>query len=351
MKVALICPSNMLYMPYVDNYTKIINEIDVEYSIINWDRFKIEKESKFVYRDSKIGHQRRFLDYFKYSRFVLNILKKNNYDKIIVFGTQVVFFLKRYLLREYKNKYIIDIRDHNRIIKYFNIEKVIDNSTFTVLSSPGYKEWLPKSSKYVINHNTKTESLNELREVEPFDLSICNKITVGCIGALRDYKINIDLIEALKNNEFIQLNYHGEGDINTDISKYLIENDIDNVNLTGRYAKEEEEALYYKNSIINVLRYNDSINNKTALPNRLYNASIYGKPMIAYKGTYLSEQIEKCNLGLVLSSFDNIVASIYDYLYEFDKETYNKGRKAFLQNVIRDNEYFYKKLETFILDT
>ena len=123
MKIALICPSNMLYMPYVDNYTKILDEINVDYSVINWDRFKIEKDSEFTYRDSKIGYQRGFLDYFKYSRFVLNILEKNKYDKVVVFGIQLVFFLKRHLIREYSNKYIIDIRDHNRIIKYFSIEK------------------------------------------------------------------------------------------------------------------------------------------------------------------------------------------------------------------------------------
>ena len=67
MKIALICPSNMLYMPYVDNYTKIFDEINADYNVINWDRLKIEKDSEFTYRDSKTGHQRSFLDYFKYS--------------------------------------------------------------------------------------------------------------------------------------------------------------------------------------------------------------------------------------------------------------------------------------------
>ena len=306
MKIALICPSNMLYMPYVENYTNILDEIDLEYDIINWDRFKIEKESKSIYRDSKTGHQRSFLDYFKYSRFVLNILKKNNYDKVVVFGIQLVFFLKRHLIREYSNKYIIDIRDHNRIIKYFNIEKAINHSNFTVLSSPGYKEWLPKSNKYVINHNTQIESLDELKEVKPFDLSSGNNISVGCIGALRDYKINIDFIESLKNSAIVELNYHGEGDINEDVSGYLFEHGIKNVRLTGRYDKEEELELYVKNNIINVLRYNDGINNKTALPNRLYNAAIYGKPMLAIEGTQLAQNIKDYELGLVVNSFEQV---------------------------------------------
>lgn len=348
MKIALICPSNILYMPYVDNYTKIFDEINLDYSVINWDRFKIEKDSEFTYRDSKIGHQRSFLDYFKYSRFVLNILKKNNYDKVVVFGIQLVFFLKSHLIREYSNKYIIDIRDHNRVIKYFNIEKAVNHSNFTVVSSLGYKEWLPNSNKYVINHNTIIESLGELREVKPFDLSSGNKISIGCIGALRDHKINIDFIESLRNSETVQLNYHGEGDINQDISKYLLSHGIENVNLTGRYDKEEEPELYKKNNIVNVLRYNDGINNKTALPNRLYNAVIYGKPMLAFEGTHLSEIIKDYNLGIVIESFDNIERELMEYIYNFKFEPYENGRSLFFESVIKENKEFFTKIEDFI---
>ncbi len=345
MKIALICPSNMLYMPYVDNYTKIFDEINVDYSVINWDRFKIEKDSDFTYRDSKIGHQRGFLDYFKYSRFVLNILKKNKYDKVVVFGIQLVFFLKSHLIKEYSNKYIIDIRDHNRIVKYFNIEKLIDHSNFTVLSSPGYKEWLPKSNKYIINHNTRIESLDELRMVS-FDSLSGNKLLVGCIGALSNYEINIDFINSLKNNKEIHLNYHGEGVINKDISLYLNENEIKNVSLTGRYTKEQEEDLYSKNNIINVLIYG-GINNKTCLANRLYNAAIYGKPILAFDGTYLSEIVKKYSLGIVIESFDNIEKELMEYVNNFKLESYENGRNLFFETVIKENKEFRDRLEKF----
>lgn len=349
MKIALVCPSNTLYMPYVENYINILNEIDLEYDIINWDRFKIEKESRFIYRDSKIGHQRSFLDYFKYSRFLLNILKDKKYDNVIIFGIQLVFFLEGYLIKNYGNKYIIDIRDHNRVIKYFNIEKVINKSMYTVLSSPGYKEWLPKSNKYVINHNTKIGSLNELKNIETFELSIYNKISVGCIGALRDYKINIDFIEALKNIQAINLNYHGEGDINKDISKYLIEHGIENVSLTGRYNKEEEPELYKKNNIINVLRYNDGINNKTALPNRLYSAAVYGKPMLGFEGTYLAEIIKEYNLGLIIDNFDNIEKELVAYFKNIDFELYKNKRYLFFDKVIKENIEFENKIKAIFL--
>ena len=346
MKIALICPSNMLYMPYVDNYTKIFDEINVDYSVINWDRLKIEKDNEFTYRDSKIGHQRGFLDYFKYSRFVLNILKKNNYDKVVVFGIQLVFFLKSHLIREYSNKYIIDIRDHNRIVKYFNIEKEIDNSTFTVLSSPGYKEWLPKSNKYIINHNTKIESLDELIEV---DGDIRNKdfININYIGSIRDYKMNIDFINSLKNKKHIALNFHGEGAINKDIENYVTNQKIDNVKLTGRYEKKQESDLYKNSDFINILIPNDSINSRTLLPNRLYNAAIYGKPMLAFEGTYLAEIVNKYNLGIVVESFDNIEIEIMEYINDFKLEFYENGRTLFFEGVIKENIEFRNRLQKF----
>ena len=34
MKIALICPSNILYMPYVSNYKNILNQKNVNYSVI-----------------------------------------------------------------------------------------------------------------------------------------------------------------------------------------------------------------------------------------------------------------------------------------------------------------------------
>lgn len=346
MKIALICPSNMLYMPYVKNYLKILDSNNVIYDVIKWDRFNIEEKSEFVYSDSKIGHRRSIIDYFKYSKFVLNILKINNYDKIIVFGIQLTYFLKRYLISKYKNKYIVDIRDYNKIIKFFNIKKSIKNSDFTVLSSPGYQQWLPKIDKYIINHNTNIESIDELEKIENIKLSK-SRITIGCIGAIRDYEVNRDFINSLKHSNLVQLNFHGEGVINKDILRYIESNNIKNINITGRYEQHEEESLYQKNDIINVLRYNDSINNRTALPNRLYNSAIHGKPMICFEGTQLSEIVKKFNLGIVINTFNNIEGEIYEYFNKFNMTKYNESRIKFIKYSIDENKKFNNQIKIF----
>ena len=152
-------------MPYVDNYEKVLKENNIDYTIINWDRFQIEDaNSEFKYRDKKIGHQKNYYDYFKYKKFVLEKLNEIKCDKLIIFGLQLSYFLKNYLLTNYKGKYIVDIRDYNKIIKIFNINKLINNSDITVISSPSYKSWLPVSNKYLINHNNKVNNLKELKK-------------------------------------------------------------------------------------------------------------------------------------------------------------------------------------------
>lgn len=347
MRIAMVCPSNMLYMPYLAGYEKILEELGVNYDIINWDRFKIEEQSKFVYRDSKFGHQRGPFDYYKFSKFVLNLLKDNNYDKIIIFGIQIVYFTKRYLIKEYSNKYIIDIRDYNKIIKYFNIRKPIDNSVFTVLSSHGFKKWIPNINKYIINHNTLINSTNSLYNVDS-TLNTKDSITINYIGSIRDYKINIDFINSVKNKKNINLNYFGEGLINKDLEDYLLDNNIENVRLTGRYIKEQEQELYLNSDIINILIPNTDINSKTLSPNRLYTAAIYGKPVIAFEGTYIAEIIKKYHLGLVINSFENSEKIIFNYIKSFDNYVYMEGRSQFLDLVLNENKQFVLQMKRFL---
>jgi hypothetical protein len=347
MSIALICPSNMLYMPYVENYIKILNEDNLDYSIINWDRFHIEGENcELKYKNSKIGHQRNYYDYYKYAKFIIKKLNEKKYDKLVIFGLQLSYFLKGYLLKNYKGNYILDIRDYNKIIRFFNINKLIDSSGFTVVSSNAYKQWLPICNKYAINHNTQLTSLEDLY---PVDFRCTqNKINISCIGAIRDYDVNSELINSLKNSDNISLYYHGEGIINEDIKQFLLSKKIGNVFFTGRYNRDNEKELYQNSDFINVFRYNDGINNKTALPNRLYNSAIYGKPMIALEGTYLADQIKEYKLGLVLNSFDNIKDEIVDYLREFDKEEYEKGRVSLFQMILNDNRNFIDRFNKFL---
>lgn len=343
--MALICPSNILYMPYVKNYETILKENNIDYDIINWDRFGNEEISEFTYRDSKVGHQRNFFDYYNYKKFIIRHLNSIKYDKIIVFGVQLAFFLKKVLQKKFKGNYIIDIRDYNKILKIFNPIEVIKKSSFVTISSPAYKEWLPITDKYIVNHNINVRSIDRLIQPKEYNKE---EISISYIGALANFEENRDLINALKGSSKILLKFHGQGTINNKLEKYIKEHDIGNVQIYGRYEKEKESELYIQADLINMILYNKNINDKTCLSNRLYNSALYGRPMVAIKGTYLSELIKMYDLGLVINSYDNIEEKLLNYLSIINIEEYNKGRIKFLNKVFKENITFIKDFTNFL---
>lgn len=345
MKIALVCPSNIIHMPYLKNYTDTLNKLTgIEQTIINWDRFNIEQENYFCFKDNKSGHRRGLLDYYRFSSFVASILRDKEFDRVIVFGLQLTFFLSDFLAKNLTNKYVIDIRDHNIIKRFSSFSRAIEKSSFTVISSPGYKSWLPFSEKYIINHNTNISSLANLSEAKNFTPE---RVEISCIGALKDISINKRVINSLRNDPKIKLTYRGEGIINDDLSQYIKSKKIRNTYIGGRYNKHEEESLYRSSDLINMFMSRGHINNETCLSNRLYNASIFGIPLVSLSGSIISEVIQENNLGLVVSSLENLSQKIHAYIESFDKETFELGRRRFLSQVITDNSLFKEKITSF----
>lgn len=344
MKVLFLCPTNPKYMPYLNNYLNIFNKANIKFNLLIWDRFGIEKfDNDLIFRRGDSKHQRGIVDYYYYAKFIKKHISENSYDKIVCFGLQTAFFIKNTLCKEYLNKFILDIRDYNLIRRIHNFEKIISCSNFTVISSQGYNKWLPKSDKYIVNHNFNFQDLLGIYDVNKMEIE---NLSISSIGALRDLEVNVDLIFSIKNSPLINLNFHGRGDIN-DI---LIDktNGYTNVKITGSYDRNEELNLYVESNLINVLRYPDSLNNKTALPNRLYLAPYYGKPLFSFHGTYMSELIEDYNLGLVIDSFEDIENKIFNYVKSFKSDEFDFSRKIFLNKVIKDNFIFEKNIHDFI---
>lgn len=339
--------SNRLYMPYVSYYESVLRGHGANYGLINWDRLHIEDDRELTYRDCKRRIRRNFFDYTKFSKFVTSKLLEYEYEKVIIFGIESSFFLKQIIENCYPNRFVLDIRDDHKIRPFSNIGKMVDIACFTALSSPGYKEWLPSSDKYVICHNSAANRLDDLARVDA-NWSNKGQITIANIGSIAQARVQMDFIEALKNREHIVVKFHGEGAASGTVKEHVARHRITNVEFTGRYTREEEESLYLGADMINVLLYTDSVNNRTALPNRLYNAAMYGKPLLALEGTFLSRVIREYSLGLVVSSFKGIEESIWEYISSFDVQRYEDGRVSFFKRVIKDNKEFRECLKEFV---
>lgn len=340
--ILIVCSTNTGYMPYLNNYTLILDERKIDYDLLVWNRMNLEeKQSLFVYKDGKNSVRRGFIDYFKFYRFLKGVLAKNRFNKIIIFGLQTLFFCQGFLCNEYSKRYLLDIRDYHILAKATNLQRVINNAKYTVISSPGYKEFLPTSFDYIVNHNTTIDSNN-------LPSSTCmsfNSSFITYMGALRDLEINKEFIKSLKDSPY-EAYYAGESDYTKQLKDFVEQGNF-RVRFTGRYKKEEEKTIYGQTLLVNVLRYADSLNNIVALPNRLYNAPIYMKPLLSYKGTYLSKLIEEYKLGLIINDFNHLSSNIENYINGFIFEEYLDGRNRFLNKVIQDNLVFKQKLLDF----
>lgn len=344
-RIALICPSSIGFMPYVENYESILRRLSIDYDLILWDRFGSAKdEGRYVYRDSKVGHKRSFIDYCLYSRFVSKHVSLTRYSGVVVFGLQLAFFLQK-LLARLQGRYLVDVRDHNRILSFYGVKGALKDASFVVISSPGYAEWAQGAGRLIVNHNTNLSDATALPDVLGFPEG--RSLNVACIGALRDLDINIALIDSLAHSSVVSLAFHGQGDINDSIRNYILQKKVRNVVLTGRYARSEEAALYANASFVNVLRYSDGINNKTALPNRLYNSAISGRPMLAFEGTHLADIVAAETLGLVIDSFDGVEERLIAYAGDFDCAAFDRSRGAFMKAVIAENQGFRSSVEQF----
>ena len=355
LKIGIIAPTSICEMPYLDIYIDLLKGENIQYDIINWDKIdgkEYKADNKFTYvnlMSNNSGILKKAVNYIKYQLYVAKLLRKNSYQGLIILCPQTVFFIYKFIVSRFKNKYILDIRDYSVINNLKNISNnIITNSYFTAISSDGYKQWLPKYDGYKVCHNCR-ENFPKLGDMISLDK---DNIVVGTIGSIRDYEGNKKVIEGLcKSNNYI-VNFYGSGVDEKKLINFKEENDISNCNFYGRYSKEVEEDIYKKVDLINV--YTENLSNPgyvTALPNRLYNGCLYRKPLIARKGTFLGDIVTENYLGIAIDlNSESLEEKLNEYILNFDKDRYLVSTDKFMQKVAENQIEFKSKFISFIKD-
>ncbi|GAM16236.1 glycosyltransferase [Mesobacillus selenatarsenatis] len=356
MKVGLVLPANILHAPYLEYYTEILDDENINYNIIYWNKVNLDENVKnsiaFNHTCSyDSGNVKKLIGYYLFSRFVIREIKRRNYDKLIILVPQIGLFLANYLEKHYKNNYILDIRDYSKMNRFAGkYNAIIKNSNFTVISSEGYRKWLPSFDRYTISHNV---FINRLQQVEDLNSNLKNKneIVFSNIGSIRHYEENIKILDMFKNSTKFQLRYIGTGICEKDLELYCVNNKINNVYFHGRYSREEELDFYYKSDLINLIMPTKDLGPQTSMSNRLYNACVAKRPVIISNNSYMSNLVQEYNLGLVVDiESDNLEEKINSYISSFNYETYKLGCIEFLNRVQIEEEKFKNNLKQFLVE-
>ena len=353
MKIGIIAPGNIWFSPYLNIYTKILKECEIKYEIVFWDRDGSEKgkgisfETKIDNSQSRLSKLSRFISY---SNFVKRTITEKQYEKLIILGPQLGILLAPYLKRKYRKRYIFDFRDLS-IEQYAFLQprfkKLLSNSALNVISSPGFKQYLPKGFQYIISHNFDIDLCKSALLVDDYQPLPDNPISVLTIGGIRDYSSNSAVICNLANRDNIKMSFVGKGTCADLLKKYGEEHDCHNITFEGYYPKEKEKEYIASCTFINIF-YPNIKSHSSALSNRFYNALVYKRPMIVTSNSIQGDYVEQNNLGLSLETCEKLDEKMRLWMKNNDYQEFVRRCNVLLSEYVKEQNYFIDCVKDFV---
>ena len=351
--IGIITPGNIKYTPYVDNYINIIKKLSEPYKVMSWDKKDICEEGidlRFRFPTEDSDRKRMLLGYIRFIKECKQFIKINNIDKLIIMTAAPAFFLGYRFLSKYKNKFILDIRDDSPFIRRFPkyFKRLCSLANNVVVSSNEFSPWTGRDT--ILCHNIDMNQLRLHKNDEP--ASFYKKpIRIVFAGMMNEGKCNVDVLECFNGDERFEHLFIGrDGSEKQLIREYVERTGMSNVSFKGAYSKEQIIDIYRKESdLINIFRAKNTVN-RNALPNKLYEAVLAGRPIVVFEhNVAIAKYAYEYNLGIVIPDVidDSLNNYIYSQLIAFDYKKYLEQRLLFLNRVQNDMMHFSEIIANF----
>lgn len=357
MKIGIICFWDRQATPYLAKYEKALQKRRIDYEIVFWNRSHKKAldnpngGEKYINIPCGETPVSKVISFIRWRLAVARLIRREKYDALIILTTYPAIMLYGMLKRVYQGKYIFDIRDYTQEaygIYRRRVMDIIESSSFSTISSKGFLTWLDASSKIIINHNITVERL-----CEPEDPPLLEKkpVRFSFVGNVRLDSQTKALMIAMSNNEEYLLRFYGRILPGCDIIGFCKDNNMDNVEIMGPFHVDDKAKIYKEVDLINAVYANDADDlrpgDATPIPNRLYDAIVFHRPIVASNGTYLAQLIEEYHLGFNINGFDpDVLKKFDDYIRTFSRDTFLKGCNDLYAVVIAEENKFLEKLDT-----
>lgn len=343
--IGIIHVGNAYIEPYFEKYKKVLDQTQTDYELILWDR-KNEIEQKdgvhvFKKPTSNIKRAQKILNYLRYRKFVKKIVKEKKYDKLIFLTTMSAFTIGSFI-KKYKNKYILDIRDlSGEKSKLFQkkLARIIENSSFTSISSDGFREKLPEFD-YVRSHNLSGNIALDRQK------NTSGKINLLYLGRTRGDWFNKRLIEIFGGDDRFTLNLIGEWIDSKEVA--ILAKKFENVTVKGKFDSSQKEEFLQKADILINMNI-ASFNGKRLTANKYYDGLECNLPQIARVDEYTGALVTVKGLGIALDFYDEDFANkVYEYYQNLDFDEFKQKAKIELDRVKEQDREFMQKIEEFL---
>lgn len=354
MKIGIIFVGDIAFCPYLAKYKEMCEAKRVEYDIIYWNRSNDQTKYPDNYlsynlqsnlKQSKIKKARDFL---KYTVWLQRIIKKGKYDKLILLSTLSGVIVAN-LLKAYKGKYIFDIRDYSyeHIKCVYAIEKkIIENSFFTCISSPGFKSFLP-AHDYLVAHNIQSEFLECKKDFLPKKYG--EPLNIMWNGMVRYFPYQSKIIDRLKNDPRFMIYYCGWGPDLDQFKQYTLENKITNVIFTGKYDNSEKANILQGADILNNAYWRSMPDRIIhAISNRYYDGLVFGIPQLVEAGSYKAKICEQKGIGCPFIDSEEFADNLYEWYFQLNAADFNKSCKDLLDDIESEMLLYEKRISDFL---
>lgn len=346
-------------MQYLYNYTNVLDSCKTDYDVVYWNRLGIEEDARFkgyaiAYNlkvDSSQPFNKKIIAFFKYIGFVRKLINRKAYDKLIILTTQAAVPLTDVLLSRYRGKYIYDYRDITKERKsriYRNIvNKIIDNSFCTMMSSPGFIKaaGIKSDRKITIVHNTQVNTEYYLSSHN--DRGNNHPIRIRYWGIVRQIDFNQRFCDIFGNDDRFHLHFDGIGKLN-ELKAYCYRKRYNNITFCGRYKLEDISAFVNNTDILDCVYENDD-EQGPAMPVKAYDAIRYRLPVLVNSGSQASNFFKGTHGACIIDIKDNDLPNkVYKWYQTLD---YNKVNSDYLnleKTINKDELQFEKTLRSFI---
>lgn len=350
--ISIVFCGDIRRCPYLLRYTERLENAKVEYEVLFWNRgaLKPNLAANYKYFDKPSAEDlkkiRKLFDFWEFRRWVNKQLSRSKPNGIIFLSTLCGVLLWD-VAKEYKNRYIFDIRDYSYENKgiFRQVEKkIIADSFFTTISSKGFHAFLPDYD-YVVAHNFNRNDMVKqfsfVRQQEPYQI-VWN-------GVIRFFDYQKQFLDLFKNDSRFLLVYHGEGAALENYITYCSENEINNVKFTGLYDNRDKLKLVRDASFLNNC-YGDGNDDalKYAISNRFYDGLIYHIPQIVDNDGYKAMETKRLGVGLRVEPTKDLPEILYQYYNSLDIKVFNEACKKALEEIIAEDDLFIHKIDEFI---
>ena len=356
MKACILSVVELKHMVMSSIYTRYFESRGIKYDIIYMDRYHVEEKNNaeqiYRYECPNGGRFSKIIGYFGFVKFAKKIMRKNEYDFVVVWNEYTSAIFANFLRKEYAGRYSLNIRDlynEESLLqnpKLFNplLEKSLSKALFATVSSGEYIKHLPKYDKYMFIHSVNKNILPTPKEY-PDVVDEIKQIQILYIGKISYYEEAKWMINLLKNDTRFLMKFVGIG--SEVLKEYCEDIGCRNVEFVGKFESEKTLSYLREADVIYNIYGDERVCEKTALSNKMYYAACLNVPILVCKNTYMNTVASRCGIAFAVDECEptELGNRLFDWYIKLDRKEIQNKCSDFINEAIDSQEMLYKYLD------